>query len=132
MAIEKRHKILVFGNLLLKNDSMPLRLISNLAKEFPYIEFKAFDPNENMENEGREMNIIDTVEGIEKVTLITDIDSIKINRILTMHDFDLGYNLKLLKKLNYIDRVMVFGVPMKIKKEEALRQLRELINANLS
>ncbi len=132
MATEKRHKVLIFGNILLKNDSLPLQLMDDLAEKFPGIEFKDFDPNENMDEEGREINIIDTVEGIEKVMLITDIDTIKINRILSMHDFDLGYNLRLLKKLGYVDRVRIFGVPMKIKKKDALKQLEELISANLS
>jgi Ni,Fe-hydrogenase maturation factor len=132
VSLGKRHKVLVFGNEMLKNDSLPLRLLADLGRKFPDIEFKAFDPNDNMESEGREINIIDTVEGIDKVTLVTDIDSIKINRVLTMHDYDLGYNLRLLKKLNYIDSVLIFGVPMKIKKEEALKQLSAAIRANLS
>ena len=42
-----------------------------------------------------------------------------------MHDFDLGYSLKLLKKLGYIDSVKIFGVPMKIKEDEAFKQLED-------
>jgi len=112
-------------------DSMPLKLLGELRKRFSQIEFKEFDPNENLENEGKELNIIDAVEGIEKVTLITDIDSIKTSRLYSMHDFDLGYSLKLLKKLNYLDNVRVFGVPMEINEREALKQLTALISANL-
>jgi Ni,Fe-hydrogenase maturation factor len=127
-----RPKILVFGNPLLKIDSLPIRIISDLRKKFPEITFKEFDPNENLEKEGRELNIIDTVEGINKATLITDIDSIKTSRLYSMHDFDLGYSLKLLKKLSYIDSVKIFGVPMKISKKEALKQLTDLITSSLS
>ena len=127
-----RPKILVFGNPLLKIDSLPIRIISDLCKKFPEITFKEFDPNENLEKEGRELNIIDTVEGINKATLITDIDSIKTSRLYSMHDFDLGYSLKLLKKLSYIDSVKIFGVPMKISKKEALKQLTDLITSSLS
>lgn len=128
----KKAKVLVFGNIMLKNDSMPIRLMGELAKRFPEIEFKDFDPNDNLEKEGSELNIIDTVGGINRVTLVTDIDSIKINRVLTMHDFDLGYNLRLMKKLGYVKKVRIFGVPMKIKKGDALKQLDEMISANLS
>jgi Ni,Fe-hydrogenase maturation factor len=126
-----KHKILVFGNPIIKKDSLPLKLIKKLRERFPYIEFKEFDPNENLENEGRTLNIIDTVETIEKVTLITDIEKIKTEKLYSMHDFDLGYTLKLLKKLNYIDDVKIFGIPMKIDKEKAIQQLTELITASL-
>ena len=49
-----------------------------------------------------------------------------------MHDFDLGYSLKLLKKLKLLDSVMIFGVPMRMGEREALKQLKEAISANLS
>jgi len=128
----KREKVLVFGNQILETDNMPLRLIGRLRERFPTIDFKEFDPNENLENEGRKLNIIDTVEGIDKVTLITDIDSIQIQRVYSMHDFDLGHALKILKKLNYIDSVKIFGVPMRISESEVLAQLTSLIRSNLS
>jgi Ni,Fe-hydrogenase maturation factor len=123
--------VLVFGNPMVRKDSLPLRLIGKLRLAFPDIEFKEFDPSENLEAEGRELNIIDAVEGIEKVTLITDIGSIRAQKVYSMHDFDLGYNLKLLKKLGGLDSVRIFGVPMKISEKEALGQLTELISTSL-
>lgn len=127
-----KHKVLVFGNPMVKQDSMPLRLLDRLRERFPELEFKEFDPSENLEKEGRDLNIIDAVEDISKVTLITNIDKIKTSKIYSMHDFDLGYSLKLLKKLNYLDSAKIFGVPMKISEKKALEQLSELIDANLS
>lgn len=132
MGKESAHKVLVFGNPMVGRDSMPLRLLDKLRNAFPELEFKEFDPNDNLEKEGRQLNIIDTVEGIRHVTLITDIGSIRTAKIYSMHDFDLGYSLKLLKKMKYLDSVKIFGVPMKIKEDEALEQLGELIRANLS
>ena len=131
MANAKR-KVLVFGNPLVPEDSMPLRLIERLRKRFPDIEFKEFDPSENLEKEGRELNIIDAVERIKRVTLITDIESIRTQRAYSLHDFDLGYSLKLLKKLDYLDSVKIFGVPMRISEKDALEQLSALISANFS
>jgi Ni,Fe-hydrogenase maturation factor len=116
---------------MVERDGMPLRLMRSLIKEFPQMTFKEFDPSENLEREGRNLNIIDAVEGIDKVALIKDIDSIKTQRALSMHDFDLGHTLKLLKKLDYIDSVRIFGVPMKISEKEALAQLSALIRATL-
>lgn len=108
-------------------DSIPLKLIADLQKRFPGIEFKEFDPNENLEREGRDLNIIDTIEGIDRVVLLTDIDRIQRSPAVSMHDFDLGYSLKLLKKLKLVDSVKIFGVPMKIRKGDALDQLCNFI-----
>lgn len=127
-----RHKILVFGNPMLKIDSTPLRIMDRLKKEFPKIEFKEFDPNENLEKEGRDLIIIDTVEGIKKVMLITDIDMLQPYKLYSMHDFDLAHSLKILRKLDYIDSIKIFGVPMKIKEDDAFKQLSLLIAATLS
>ena len=128
----KKHKILLFGNPMLKEDSLPLKLMPRLIKKLPQVEFKEFDPNDNLENEGRSLNIIDCVQKIKKVTLITEIDRIETSKIYTMHDFDLGYNLKLLKKMDYLDEVRIFGVPMRMKEDEAFKQLVKLISATLS
>jgi len=120
-------KILIFGNSLVEKDRLPLELMKELQEEFPQIEFKEFDTAEDLQNEGRNLNIIDSVEGIKKVELITDIDSLQTSKIFSLHDFDLAYTLKLLKKMKMIDSVKIFGVPMNAKKEVALEQLKELI-----
>jgi hypothetical protein len=131
LGLEKRDKFLVFGNPIVAADSTPLRIIGKLRERFPGIEFREFDPNENLENEGRNLNIIDTIEGIDRVMLITDIASIKTQRVYSMHDFDLGHALKILKRLNYIDGVRIFGVPMGMGEKEALVQLTAAIRSNL-
>ena len=122
--------IYVFGNPLIKEDSLPLKLIDKLRKEFPSIEFKEFDTTEDFILEP-ELNIIDTVKGIKKVELIEDIDRIVTDKIYSLHDFDLAYNLKLLKKMKMIDNVKIFGIPMRMNEKEAFNQLKELIKSNL-
>ena len=118
--------IYVFGNPLVREDSLPLKLIAKLRKEFPSLVFKEFDTVEDLEIE-KELNIIDSVKGIKKVELIEDVDSIVTEKIYSMHDFDLGYNLKLLKKMKMVDKVRIFGIPMKINEKEAFEQLSKII-----
>lgn len=120
-------RIYVFGNPLVKEDSLPLKLIDKLRKEFPSLEFKEFDTVEDLELE-KELNIIDTVKGIKKVELIEDIDKIITDKIYSMHDFDLGYNLKLLKKMKMIDKVRIFGIPMKMSENKAFLELCKLLS----
>jgi len=121
--------IYIFGNPLVKEDSLPLKLIDKLKKDFPSIEFREFDTVEDLE--GRELNIIDTVKGIKKVELIEDIDKIITDKIYSMHDFDLGYNLKLWKKMKMIDKVRIFGIPIDMKEKKAFEQLKDIIKSNL-
>ncbi len=120
-------KILIFGNPLIEKDSLPLKLLPKLKEQVPNIEFIEFDPTEGLEKQGRSLIILDCVEDIEKVQIIDSIDKIQTNKLYSMHDFDLGYNLKLLKKLNLIDDIKIIGVPMNVKEEDALIQISEAI-----
>jgi len=120
--------IYVFGNPLVKEDSLPLKLIDKLRKKFPSLQFKEFDTVEDLDLE-KELNIIDTVKGIKKVELIEDIDKIITKKIYSMHDFDLGYNLKLLKKMRMIDKVRIFGIPSNMKEKEAMKELCDAIKS---
>lgn len=125
-------RVLVFGNPMLREDSMPLKLMHRLGERFPDIKFVEFDPNDDLEREGKELNIIDCVQGIKKVMLITDIEKVMTPKIYSMHDYDLGHSLKLLKKFGYVDNIRVFGVPMKMDENKAFKQLSGLISATLS
>ena len=121
-------KILVFGNPLVEKDNLALKLLPKLRKEFPQIEFKEFDPTENLEAEieNKKLFILDVVEGINKVILIKDINKLQTNKIYSMHDFDLGYNLKLLKKVGKLKEVEIIGVPMVMGKE-AMKEVQRIL-----
>ncbi|MGB9168126.1 MAG: hypothetical protein WCB31_04275 [Nitrososphaeraceae archaeon] len=43
-------KVLVFENTLVKKDNLPFRLVPHLEKEFPEIDFEAFDSVEDIQN----------------------------------------------------------------------------------
>ena len=74
-------KILVFGNPLVRRDSIPLKLIDNLRNEFPNREFKEFDSIEEIQNERDILYILDSVEKIKKVMVITDLDQLATDKI---------------------------------------------------
>ncbi len=126
------HVIYVFGNPLLKEDSVPLKLLTRLRKEFPEIDFVELDPSDNIHELGKELAIIDTVKNMKRVRIIENIDSIEADKIYSLHDFDLGQNLKLLKKLGMIEKVRIIGVPMGMRKEEALEQVKYLLRSHFA
>jgi len=124
-------RIFVFGNPLLEEDSLPLKLVPLLKKEFPGIEFIELDPNEGLEALEGEANIIDTAFGIKKVQLIEDIEKIQDSPGVSMHDLDLGFSLKLLKKMGRLGKVRIFGIPPNLSEKEALKQLTPLLKKEL-
>ncbi len=122
-------RILVFGNILEEKDNLALKLLPRLRKEFPKTEFKEFDPNENLEAEveNGKLFILDVVEGIDKVVIIKDIEQLKTDKIYSMHDFDLGFNLKLLNKIGKLKEIEIIGLPQEMNEEEAILEIKKII-----
>jgi len=123
--------IYIFGNPLLAQDNLPIKLLPKLKKQFPKIEFVVMDPNENLKPKNKELIIIDTVAGLKKVIAINDINNIQLDKIYSAHDFDLGYNLKLLQKIGKLKKVIIFGIPAEIEEGVALKQLIYIIQSHL-
>ena len=77
------------------------------------------------------MTLIDTVVGLKEVELLTEKDLnkvVKMNRGTT-HDYDLGFQLKYLKKLGKLKKVRIIGLPAgkKIDYERVRSILRKLV-----
>ncbi len=107
--------VTIFGNPLLKDDSLPLRVLPDLQKRFPEITFEVKDPTEECMPPENPWWIIDTVKGIKEVTLFESLKDFEaklkaVSRV-SLHDFDLGFHLLLLKKINPDFEVRIIGVP---------------------
>jgi hypothetical protein len=103
--------IYLVGNLLLEEDSLPIELKPHLEKQFPQIKFKEYDPTEDLPEDTKDLIIIDTVEGLDKPQIFTDIDQFSSQKTYSMHDFDLGWSLKLYKKLRMFETLTIIGIP---------------------
>lgn len=124
-------KILVFGNPLVEKDNLALKLLPRLKKSFLVIEFKEFDPTENLEAEieNGTLFILDVAEGISKIKVLdfNDIDKLEIIKSCSMHDFDLAYNLKLLKKIGKLEKVKIIAVPINFDINNAFFQIQLIL-----
>jgi len=120
-------KILVFGNPAVREDALPLRLLPQLRKAFPEIEFREFDAVEDLEREGGELVILDTVQGIKKVKVFDGVESFEESPRYSMHDFDLPVYLKLLKKVGIVRSATIIGVPMAGEEAEVLADAEAVI-----
>lgn len=127
---ERRTAVYCFGNLLLKEDRLPLELMPQLQQEFPDIDFVAADSPDEIE-EQEEINVIDTAEGVDRVTMITDLDSFCTNRTCSLHDFDLGMTLRLMQKRGKLKGAKILCIPMNYSKAKALTELKLLIRTQI-
>lgn len=111
-------KIYVLGNPLVEGDSLAIKLVPLLEKEFPQIEFIVVDPNENFPPKNEtDLIIIDVVEGIEqpKIFGLNDLKELR-KSPASPHDYDLRMHLLLLKKIKKIKSVKIIGLPFNLKK----------------
>jgi hypothetical protein len=125
-------KILVFGNVLVREDSLALRLIPKLASIFPNVEFKELDAAENVESEGKDLIILDVAKGIKTTSLIENLNSLDLSNIYSMHDFDIALTLKLLLKHKKINSIKIIALPLDSSEKEALSGAKKLISTLLS
>ncbi|OGG07358.1 hypothetical protein A2872_03475 [Candidatus Gottesmanbacteria bacterium RIFCSPHIGHO2_01_FULL_42_12] len=109
--------VYVFGNADVKNDAGAIKV----AKKLPGFNFRFIKPNEDIDFESKTPIILDVVEGINKITVFNNIDDIAVLKSSTVHDFDLGFQLKYLKKLGKIEGVTIVGIPASAKDRNHLR-----------
>jgi len=122
-------KIYIVGNALVDEDSMPLRLMPLLQKEFPEIEFKELDPTENFPEDLNEISIIDTVKGLTTPEVFTDIDQFINKKGVSMHDFDLAWEMKLMKKMGKLKKITIIGIPLQTKEidKQSFKKIADFI-----
>lgn len=120
-------KVLVFGNPLAKEDSAAVKIAARLQGSLPGVEFVRFDTSEDLEKEGGTLILLDVVAGIEKPRLVSLSELERSSNPLSLHGFDLTWNLLLLKKLGRLREAFIIGVPPKAQVRESLPAVERLI-----
>jgi hypothetical protein len=107
-------KVYIFGNEYVAVDKRALEVARELEDTIEGISFVFVKPNEDVPfvNE-RHVVILDTVQGIQDVTLVEGdgIDGLTLSPRGSVHDFDLAFQLRYLKKLNKLGDVTIIGLP---------------------
>lgn len=115
--------IYIFGNELLKEDSVPIKIKPELEKHFPKIDFVYQDPNENIKPKDKKMILIDSAQGIEEIKILDSLQKLETLGIpASLHDFDLAFNLKLLEKIGKLEEVFIIAIPQEIDEKTALKE----------
>ena len=123
-------KISIFGNPDLPSDALPIKILPELKRLFPKINFIIEDPNE-LNLPSKDWLIIDTVENIKSVKVINldRVEKIK-KSSASLHDFDLGMHLLWIQKIQKNVNIKIIGVPPKITEKEAVNEISRIL-ANL-
>lgn len=120
-------EIWLFGNPDLAMDAIPVQLKDRLAAAFPSITFIHKDPLDEWDDAPDPLIIVDTIKGIERVTVFDSLDQFKSGPAVTMHDYDLGMQLSFLQKLGKLPKLTIIGVPVGISAQEAFDQVSAVL-----
>jgi len=120
--------LLVFGNEYLKEDSLAVEISREL--EIDDVDVKrCTSPDQLYDYQDYEIVfVLDVVKGIDEVKMITDIDQIKSHKLYSLHDFDLGFFLKLMKELGVLKEIKIIGIPQSGDKEKIKREIIKLLD----
>ncbi|MFH1631630.1 MAG: hypothetical protein ABIA47_01210 [bacterium] len=114
--------IFVFGNPDVEIDSLPLKILPELKTALPNIKFEVHDPNEEWDIPD-DFIVIDTVLGIDDVTVFDDLEAFAAAPRVSLHDFDALANLRLMQKLGKLNKIKIIGIPPMISKEVAMKKI---------
>lgn len=125
-------KVYIFGNQDLEIDNKAFKVAEKLGGKVNGVEFVTIKPNEDLPFAGeREVVIMDTIYGLSEIKVINEknLDKFELSPRNSVHDFDLGFQLKYLKKLGKLGKVKIIGLPMNGKIDYFLIQsiLRKLV-----
>lgn len=100
--------VYVFGNEFLEGDTFAHEVASHLLQV--KVE-KCRSPDDLLSVDEQEILLLDVVKGVEKPVLLQNVDQLKSRKLMSLHDFDLGFFLKLLDELGLGKKIKILGVP---------------------
>lgn len=110
--------VLVFGNEDHFVDKKAFEVADKIKKDFPQINFEKVKPNQDIPvekiDENKRLVMLDSVMGIEEPKLFdeSNLKNIVPPSSSSVHDYDLGFQLKYLKKLGKLKEFLIIGIPL--------------------
>ncbi len=110
--------VYVFGNEDVDIDNLVYSFLDNLISDFPELVFKKVKPNEDLPfHDEDDVTLFDSIQGIDEIRVFTEVDlpKLQLSPRTSVHDFDLGFQLKYLMKIGKLRKVTLIGIPMSKK-----------------
>jgi Ni,Fe-hydrogenase maturation factor len=124
--------VYVFGNEYVAEDIRAIEVARDLQNTVEGVSFVFVGPNEEVPfaDEPRVV-ILDTIQGIQDVALVEgdEFDGLLLSPRGSVHDFDLAFQVRYLKKLGKLGTVTVIGIPQEGEVDHLLIKsiLRKLV-----
>jgi Ni,Fe-hydrogenase maturation factor len=119
--------VLCFGNPFLKGDSLAQKAGKKIRIEG--VRFVSCNSAEEiMFYLDKDFVILDVAKGIKKARIISDASMLDTGKIVSLHDFDLAFFLKVMKKLGGRKKVRIIALPEKMKLEDAEREVKRILS----
>lgn len=117
-------RVYVFGNEYLKEDALALKVADHLeGVEIVH----CTTPDSLLEAKDEELVILDVVKGLDEPALI-DPNQIQTDRMMSLHDFDLGQVIELGRAMGIIKRLRIIGVPQEGDPKELATKVTKWIS----
>lgn len=122
-----KNVITVFGNETEAKDNLALRLIPELSRKLPDIDFQVSDPTESIEPPSDPWVILDVGVGINEVMVIEDLKQLDLVKGSSVHDFDVYLDLRLREKLGQLPKIKIILIPNNWSEERASAEISKSI-----
>ena len=124
--------VLVVGNALLTDDSHAIRIIHRIQDTFPDTAFIPWDPTEDFPSTvSGDILLIDSVVGIDTVTVYHSLKSFAVSPRNTVHDYDIPLAVGIQQKLGIIRQVTIIGIPVGGTMKDRTKKLLETLSEYL-
>ncbi len=121
-------KVLAFGNTLHQEDKVAIDIARELT--IPGVVFsECHSLDQALQAARGDTIILDVARGIDRVMLIDDLDRIKARHLYSLHDFDLGYFLKLMQSMGSLDSVRILALPYGRASHEVIDEVAQVLRS---
>ena len=132
MPSSQKTTILCFGNPLLKEDNLALKVGKLLEKDLDKKKYKvryAVQVDEILEHNFNKLLIIDVAADLKEnqIRLINNINALQSSNICSLHDFDVGFFLKLMKELGRIQQINILAIPQQGSPETIADKVKQAL-----
>jgi len=117
--------ILCFGNPYIEEDNAVINISDELIAE-GYNIIKCTSPEEIMFYTDKEFIILDVAKGISKPVIIDDAKNLNFNNMISLHDFDLNFFLKLFNELGH--KFKVVAIPFNYNRKKLKEEIKKILD----
>jgi len=103
--------VLCFGNPYVDEDNLAVEIAQEI--KIDGVEFKILQNPDDILNykDQDKLFILDVFRNLDDLIVVKDINKLEENKIFSLHDFDLGFFLKLMKQTGQLKETIIIGIP---------------------